>query len=148
MTLERTHKRDPAESRGTAARTARTPANSPSPWLGLQRVVGNQAVLRLARGGTIQRLSVDDYRAQMNRKGNFTLGSATREVANKIGADWIGTKPYSYASVSEDGLHQYRKGKAKAKSGRTQANVEARDEAKGQFTTNGHITIIEEKATE
>lgn len=116
-----------------------------SPLIALQAAAGNQAVSRLIAGGVIQRLSVDDYRTQMNRKGNFSLGSATREVANQIGADWIGTKPYAYASVSEDGLHQYRKGREKAKTGRTQANVEGRTLPQGPFTTNGHITIVEEK---
>lgn len=90
-------------------------------------------------------MSVDDYRAKM-KKGNFSLGSATREEANKIGGDWVGFKPTSRISVSEDGLHQYRKASWKPKWKEFQANVEGRDQPQGRWTSNGHISIPEEKA--
>ena len=106
--------------------------------LALQRTIGNRAVQRI-----IQRVSVDDYRAKM-KKGNFSLGSATREEANKIGADWVGFKPTSKISVSEDGLHQYRKASWKPNWKEFQANVEGREQAQGRWTSNGHISIPEE----
>jgi uncharacterized protein DUF4157 len=88
-------------------------------------------------------VSVDNYRELMGtRTGNFTLGEATKTQANKIGADWVGKPTIGYATVSDDGLRQFRKGMGKKKTGRTQANVEARAAPSGQFTTNGHITIV------
>jgi Domain of unknown function (DUF4157) len=101
-----------------------------------------------ARGAdspVVQRVvvSVDNYRELMaGQAGNFTLGEATKTQANKIGADWVGKPVIGYATVSDDGLRQFRKAAGKKKTGRTQANVEARAAPAGQFTTNGHITIV------
>ena len=110
--------------------------------LGLQRVAGNQALLRLLNTGVIRRLSVDDYRTKL-KKGMYSLGSATRAEANAIGGDWIGYKPTGKFNVSEDGLRQYRKASYKPKWKEFQANVESRGTPSGEWPNNGHISITD-----
>jgi hypothetical protein len=115
----------------------------PEGVLGLQRTVGNQAVVRMLQRGVIQRLSVADYRDAIGtRTGNFSIGSATKTQANKIGADWIEKPATGKFNVSDDGLHQYRKPSYKPSWGEEQANVEARTKSSGAWTTNAHISII------
>jgi RHS repeat-associated protein len=85
------------------------------------------------------------------KKGNFGLGSATRNKADELGRDWVG-KDHTVASdgktlISKDGLRQYRPPTRKpnspyVKTG-TQANFESRSRTYGQWQNNGHLDITE-----
>lgn len=83
-------------------------------------------------------------------KGNFGLGSGTKEQANEIGNAWVG-KGAEIASdgktlVSKDGLRQYRppspKNSKHAKTG-SQANFERRFQGQKskKWQGNGHMDI-------
>lgn len=142
------HRTEPASRRRPRSQAIGAPGaeerlRGPGGMVALQRTVGNQAVLRMLAGGVIQRLSVADYRDLIgDRTGNFSIGSATKTQANKIGADWIGKAATGKFNVSNDGLHQYRKPSYKPSWGEEQANVEARGKASGPWTTNAHISIV------
>jgi filamentous hemagglutinin len=82
-------------------------------------------------------------------KGNFGIGSATREQAEAMGKAWVGNG-YKAASdgktlLSRDGLRQYRPPSAKPNSQRAttgaQANFEQRFKPEGQWQSNGHLDI-------
>jgi hypothetical protein len=80
-------------------------------------------------------------------KGNYGIGSGSREVADMVGRAWVG-KDATLASdkktmVSADGLRQYRPPVLKSKMGREQANYERRDEKLRSWSSNGHLDIEE-----
>jgi RHS repeat-associated protein len=79
-------------------------------------------------------------------KGNFGLGSASAQDAERLGKVWVG-KGYTVASdgktlVSSDGLRQFRPPSFKPRLGMEQANFERRLEAVGQWFSNGHLDIV------
>lgn len=83
-------------------------------------------------------------------KGNFGLGSATREQAGRIGRDWVGegykVSGNGNALISKDGLRQFRPPSAKASSWAdtgAQANYESRSVPEGQWQSNGHLNITQ-----
>ena len=78
-------------------------------------------------------------------KGNFGIGSATREQADVMGRAWVG-EGYTVASdgktlVSANGLRQYRPPSWKPNLQRWQANLEWRPEGVTQWQGNAHIDI-------
>lgn len=85
-------------------------------------------------------------------KGNFGIGSGTREQANAMGSAWIG-KGAKQASdgktlVSKDGLRQYRPPSSKPNSKHattgSQANFERRFQGQKskQWQGNGHMDVV------
>nr|WP_233284489.1 hemagglutinin repeat-containing protein [Agrobacterium tumefaciens] len=84
-------------------------------------------------------------------KGNFGIGSGTREQAQAMGEAWVGAG-YKTASdgktlISADGLKQYRPPSSKpnsplASTG-TQANFERREFPNGSWTHNGHLDVTD-----
>jgi len=79
-------------------------------------------------------------------KGNFGLGSASAEVATKLGEAWVG-KGFTIAGdgrtlISANGLRQFRPPSFKARLGRQQANFEQRFQPTGQWQGNGHLDIL------
>jgi hypothetical protein len=155
--IVKVERENPRELQNALANIRKAPHSA---ILKLQSTLGNQAVQRLlakaiarnpirrimSGGSIIQRevVSVENYLAIMaENNGNFALGSATKTQANKIGADWVGKPVKSKITVSNDGLRQFRKASFKPAWGEYQANVEERAEAKGAWTKNGHISIIE-----
>ena len=82
-------------------------------------------------------------------KGNFGIGSGTREQAEVMGKAWVGDG-YKVASdgktlVSQDGLRQYRPPTYKPYQQGTQANFEQRfpgQETK-KWQSNGHLDITD-----
>ena len=91
--------------------------------------------LRSLSTGNNLRILADEaglLRMALREKGNFGLGSANAETADRLGKAWVGDS-YTVASdgrtlVSEDGLRQYRPPTQKQKSGLTQANFQWRPE--------------------
>ncbi|WP_344808533.1 RHS repeat-associated core domain-containing protein, partial [Allohahella marinimesophila] len=85
-------------------------------------------------------------------KGNFNIGSGTREQADAMGAAWVGSGAKVASDgrtlVSKDGLRQYRPPSSKssdyATTG-TQANFERRLEGQNsrQWQGNGHMDIVD-----
>jgi RHS repeat-associated protein len=82
-------------------------------------------------------------------KGNYGLGTATRNQADDMGRAWVGDGAKLASDgktlVSKDGLRQYRPPTAKpnsphAKTG-VQANLERRFKPEGQWQGNGHLDI-------
>ena len=69
-------------------------------------------------------------------KGNFGIGSATREQADALGKAWVGegykVSNYNKSWISNDGMKQYRMPTYKPKLNRVQANLEKKFE--GQKT--------------
>lgn len=85
-------------------------------------------------------------------KGDFGLGSASREEADRLGKLWVGSG-YRVASngkflVSADGLRQYRPPSNKPNSKKAwsgvQANFESRSTPSGEWPNNGHLDITDE----
>ncbi|MBW8354237.1 MAG: DUF637 domain-containing protein [Pseudomonas sp.] len=82
-------------------------------------------------------------------KGNFNIGTGTREQADALGKAWVGDG-YKVASdgktlVSSDGLKQYRPPTYKPNQGKAQANFEQRfpgQESK-RWQSNGHLNITD-----
>ena len=82
-------------------------------------------------------------------KGNFGLGRATTEEAERLGKAWVG-KHYTISSdgktlVSADKLRQFRPPTYKPKLGKVQANFEKRLEPDGKWQSNGHLDILDEE---
>ncbi|MCP4609739.1 MAG: hypothetical protein GY845_13610, partial [Planctomycetes bacterium] len=82
-------------------------------------------------------------------KGNFGIGSGTREQADAMGKAWVG-EGYTVASdgktlVSADKLKQYRPPSNKPKLGKTQANFEQRfpGQKSKQWQSNAHLDIVD-----
>jgi hypothetical protein len=85
-------------------------------------------------------------RAAAAGSGNFGLGSATAEVANRLGRAWVGSG-YTIASdgktlLSSNGLRQFRPPSLKPNMGRVQANFEWRNRPSGGWQGNGHLDIL------
>jgi RHS repeat-associated protein len=105
---------------------------------GTGSVCGWEKISRIVRGAS-------------TRRGNFGLGSATREQADAAGKAWVGpgfrkitTKKGQVIYISRDGLRQYRTPSYKPKLGKYQANLEWRDNARGEWSGgNGHLSITE-----
>ncbi len=81
----------------------------------------------------------------VTRRGNFGLGSATREEAMKLGKRWVG-KGYRIASdgkslVSMDGTKVFRPPTFKPRLNKTQANFEWRTRNRGPMEGNAHLDI-------
>lgn len=82
-------------------------------------------------------------------KGNFTVGSATREQAHAMGMAWVGDgatlSKSGNAWLSADGMRAYRPMSFKESSGAWRANLETR--VPGQKTrgpiANAHIDILD-----
>lgn len=80
-------------------------------------------------------------------KGNFGLGNATKDEADKIGKAWVGDDHIvakdGKTLISKDGLRQYRPPTNKPRLGKAQANLERRIENQKtkQWFGNGHIDI-------
>jgi hypothetical protein len=84
-------------------------------------------------------------REAAKKKGNFGMGTATRQEAQLMGEAWVGPG-HRVASdgktlISADGLRQYRPPSHKPKLGKEQANFEWRATPSGQWTGNGHLNI-------
>lgn len=88
------------------------------------------------------RITVNTYQNNLQEQGNYTLGDAKEEDANAIGCNWVGKALTGDYTVSSDGKRQYRKPAWKPNQGKYQANVESRAGTSGQWTANGHITIV------
>jgi hypothetical protein len=106
----------------TGARTARAESDD------VAQVVG---ILRDARRG----------------KGNFGLGTASRQQSDAAGLAWVGER-HTVASdgttlVSADGLRQYRPPTFKPRLDTWQANLEERLVPSGAWQSNGHIDILD-----
>lgn len=88
-------------------------------------------------------------REAANGKGNFSIGSATREEADLMGKAWVG-KGYKVASdgrtlVSKDGMRQYRPPTYKPRLEKFQANFEQKvpGQKTKQWQSNAHLDIID-----
>lgn len=82
-------------------------------------------------------------------KGNFGIGSGTREQAEAMGKAWVG-EGYKVASdgktlISADGLKQYRPPSYKPRLDKTQANFEQRfpGQQSNRWQSNGHLDITD-----
>ena len=80
-------------------------------------------------------------------KGNFSVGSATRNQAQAMGEAWVGpgyrVSSDGVAIISTDGLRQYRQPSFKPRQSRTQANFETRQTPRGEWQSNGHLDIVD-----
>jgi len=109
----------------------------------LQRVMNESGEIFLARlSGMLREAS--------QGKGNYGLGSATRQEAELMGQAWVGDG-YTVASngttLSTDGLRIYRPPSAKPNSPYSTTGVQANFEQKmtrgGQPYSNGHLDILD-----
>lgn len=82
-------------------------------------------------------------------KGNFGIGSGTREQAEAMGKAWVGDG-YIVASdgktlISADGLRQYRPPSYKPRLDKTQANFEQRipGQQSNRWQSNAHLDITD-----
>ncbi len=82
-------------------------------------------------------------------KGNFTIGSASREQSNVMGKAWVG-KDYKISSsgkawTSIDGNRQYRPPSYKPHLDKTQANFERKFEGQiwDSWPSNAHLNIVD-----
>jgi RHS repeat-associated protein len=111
--------------------------------------IGASAGINAAERAEIER-SMGLLREAAQRKGNFGLGSATREQAERMGREWVGggyrVSRDGTAMISEDGLRQFRPPSVKdtpwSDTG-VQANFEARLVPKGEWQSNGHLNITQ-----
>jgi RHS repeat-associated protein len=82
-------------------------------------------------------------------KGNFGIGSATREQADAMGKAWVGSSYHissdGKALISADGMRQYRSPILKPDLGKTQANFQRRFEGqkRREWQSNGHLDILD-----
>lgn len=86
-------------------------------------------------------------RRAAREKGNFGLGSGTREHADVAGHAWVGSdyrlSKDGRALISSDGLRQYRPPSHKKGLGIWQANFEKRQSPHGPWQDNGHLRILD-----
>lgn len=82
-------------------------------------------------------------------KGNFNIGTGTREQADALGKAWVGdgrkVASDGKTLVSSDGLKQYRPPTYKPNQGKAQANFEQRfsgQESK-RWLSNGHLNVTD-----
>jgi filamentous hemagglutinin len=85
-------------------------------------------------------------RASARGKGNFGIGTATRQDTDVLGHAWV-DPGYTVASdgktlVSTDRLRQYRPPSFKPNLGRIQANLEYRLQPAGHWQSNAHIDVV------
>jgi hypothetical protein len=82
-----------------------------------------------------------------SEKGNYGLGSATHEQADRLGREWVGNDARLASDgrtlVSADKLRQYRPPEFKEDLGKQQANFEKRLDPRGPWSSNGHLDISE-----
>lgn len=82
-------------------------------------------------------------------KGNFGLGTASRADADVLGSAWVGPDYHvssdGKAWVSADLMHQYRPPSFKPHVGKYQANFEQRWRPVGEWQSNGHLDIKDER---
>ncbi len=80
-------------------------------------------------------------------KGNFGVGSATREQANAAGQAWVGPNSRVASDgktmVSGDGMRVFRPPATKPRLGKVQANFEQKVIPDGQPISNGHLDITD-----
>ena len=100
------------------------------------------------RGGDWAKLS-GQLRDASKGKGNFGIGSGTREQADAMGKAWVGDG-YKVESdgktlLSKDGLRQYRPPSHKPNLNKTQANFEQRfaGQKTKQWQSNAHLDIVD-----
>jgi RHS repeat-associated protein len=107
-----------------------------------------------ARGQTATARAADDWpqlsgmlRDAAKGKGNFGVGSATREQAEASGRAWVGPNSRVASDgntlVSRDGLRVFRPPSNKPRLGKTQANFEQKTSPDGRPFSNAHLDIIE-----
>lgn len=86
-------------------------------------------------------------RSEFADDATLGIGNATRSEAMELGHAWVGAN-YTTASdgktlVSADGLRQFKTPSFKPRLGITQANLEWRNIARGQWQGNGHLDITD-----
>ncbi len=86
-------------------------------------------------------------RGAARAKGNFGIGSGTREQAQAMGEAWVGPG-FKVASdgkilISADGLRQFRPPSFKPSLGKFQANFETRPVGLTQWQSNAHLDILD-----
>jgi hypothetical protein len=83
-----------------------------------------------------------------NEKGDYGLGSATKETVDRAGRDFVGEDAREssdgIALISKNGLRRYRFPKYKAYQDKVQANFERRSDPEGKWLSNGHVDIGQE----
>jgi WXG100 family type VII secretion target len=88
-------------------------------------------------------------RAASRGKGNFGLGSTTVADADVLGQAWVGpgyrVSGDGRAWLSADRMRQYRPPRPKSRLGRSQANFEQRWRPEGQWQSNGHLDIEDQR---
>jgi hypothetical protein len=89
-------------------------------------------------------------RAALRGKGNFSLGKATRRLADLLKRGWVGDDATVASDgktlISSDQMRKYRSASFKKggrKGGLIQANFERREKPGGPWTHNGHLTITD-----
>jgi hypothetical protein len=82
-------------------------------------------------------------------KGNYTVGSATREQADTMGRAWVGNN-YKISNngrawTSVDGMRQYRPPSYKPRLDKTQVNFERKFDGQtwDNWPSNAHVNIID-----
>nr|VFJ65296.1 MAG: filamentous hemagglutinin family N-terminal domain-containing protein [Candidatus Kentron sp. DK] len=118
-------------------------------------VAGMSKLTRVAKKASVLKKGKDwadlsgKLRNAAKGKGNFGIGTATREQADAMGKAWVGDG-YKVASdgktlVSKDGLKQYRPPTNKPKIGKTQANFEQRFQGQKSksWQSNAHLDIMD-----
>jgi hypothetical protein len=105
--------------------------------------------VKFALRGLTDRL-VGILRAALRGKRDFSLGSATRRIADLLGRAWVGPGARLASDgktwISLDGLRQYRPPEHKktgVREGQVVANFERRDRPDGEFPHNGHLAITD-----
>lgn len=85
------------------------------------------------------------FRTAAGGKGNFGIGTATRQEAQAMGEAWVGPGARVASDgktlVSADGLRVYRPPSFKPNLGKVQANFEAKVVPGGRPVSNGHLDI-------
>jgi RHS repeat-associated protein len=111
-------------------------------------LVAEQYIVKKNAGSDWAHLS-GTLRQASKEKGNFGIGSATREQANAMGLAWVG-ESYTVsrngtAWVSKDKMKQFRPPSLKSKLGKMQANFQRRFEGQlsNDWQANGHLDIFD-----
>jgi len=152
-----------SEGAAAAARSAAVGAALTATGAGAAKLAGTLA----KRGNLLERMTsgrdgvpggADDagklsgqLRDSVKGKGNFGIGSGTREQSDALGDAWVGKNPTTASDgrtlVSEDKLRQYRSPNEKPNSNHSptgvQSNFEQRYEPSGQWQSNGHLDITD-----
>lgn len=106
-------------------------------------------VQRVAKGAEDWAKLSGQLRTAAKGKGNFGIGSGTREQADAMGKAWVGDG-YNVASdgktlISADGLRQYRPPSYKPRLDKTQANFEQRfaGQKSNRWQSNAHLDVTD-----